>query len=60
MKAPELHGPEDGRPHGAAKARPLFDGPIVRRALVESLVKLNPRTLMKNPVIFVVEVVSVV
>ena len=31
-----------------------------RRALVESLVKLNPRTLMKNPVVFVVEVVSVV
>ena len=29
------------------------------RALVESFLKLNPRTLMKNPVIFVVEVVSV-
>jgi potassium-transporting ATPase ATP-binding subunit len=46
--------------HGAVRARPLFDGPIVRRAIVDSLLKLNPVTLMKNPVIFVVEVVSVV
>ncbi len=42
------------------KARALFDGPIVKRALVDSLRKLNPRTLMKNPVIFVVEVVSII
>ena len=46
--------------HGAVRSRPLFDGPIVRRAVVDSLLKLNPITLMKNPVIFVVEVVSVV
>src|ERR1700722_9283177 len=37
-------------------ARPLFDPPIVKRALRESLVKLNPATLVKNPVMFVVEV----
>jgi K+-transporting ATPase ATPase B chain len=42
-----------------ASSRPLFDGPIVRRAIVDSLVKLNPLTLWRNPVIFVVEVVSV-
>src|SRR5512139_1684748 len=46
--------------HGAVRARPLFDGPIVRGAVVDSFLKLNPVTLMKNPVIFVVEVVSVV
>ena len=46
--------------HGAVRARPLFDGPIVRRAIIDSFIKLNPITLMKNPVIFVVEVVSVV
>jgi potassium-transporting ATPase ATP-binding subunit len=46
--------------HGAVRARPLFDGPILRRAIIESFLKLNPITLMKNPVIFVVEVVSVV
>jgi K+-transporting ATPase ATPase B chain len=41
-------------------ARPLFDPPIVRRAIRDSFLKLNPRTLLRNPVIFVVEVVSVV
>jgi potassium-transporting ATPase ATP-binding subunit len=42
-----------------AKARSLFDPPIVKRALRDSLTKLNPLILVKNPVIFVVEVVSV-
>jgi potassium-transporting ATPase ATP-binding subunit len=42
------------------RARPLFDPPIVRRAVVDSFVKLNPMKLLRNPVIFVVEVVSVV
>jgi K+-transporting ATPase ATPase B chain len=39
--------------------RSLFDGAIVRRAAVDALVKLAPRTMMKNPVMFVVEVGSV-
>jgi len=43
-----------------AKTRPLFDPPIVRRAIVDSVRKLDPRTLIKNPVIFVVEIVSIV
>src|SRR5579885_887894 len=38
------------------RARPLFDPPIVRRALVDSFKKLNPVTLAKNPVMFVVEI----
>jgi K+-transporting ATPase ATPase B chain len=38
------------------RARPLLDPPIVKRAVWESVLKLNPRTLMKNPVMFVVEV----
>src|SRR5476649_2867767 len=38
------------------RARPLFDPPIVRRAVIDSFVKLNPATLAKNPVMFVVEV----
>src|SRR5579884_3768061 len=37
------------------RARPLFDPPIVRRAIVDSFIKLNPVTLAKNPVMFVVE-----
>ncbi len=42
-------------PKRVAKARPLLDPSIVRRALKDSLLKLNPITLVKNPVIFVVE-----
>jgi potassium-transporting ATPase ATP-binding subunit len=40
-------------------ARPLFERDIVRRALVESLRKLDPRGMIRNPVMFVVEVGSV-
>ena len=36
--------------------KPMWTRGIVIRALRDSLLKLNPRTLMKNPVIFVVEV----
>ena len=43
-----------------AKPRSLWDGKIVRQALIDAFVKLNPRTMMKNPVMFVVEVGSVV
>ncbi len=42
-----------------AKKRPLFDPPIVKRAILESFLKLHPRTVAKNPVMFVVEVGSV-
>jgi K+-transporting ATPase ATPase B chain len=38
------------------RARPLFDPEILKRATKESLFKLNPRTVAKNPVMFVVEV----
>src|SRR3989475_5999070 len=38
------------------RARPLFDPEIMRRAIRESFVKLNPRMVAKNPVMFVVEV----
>src|ERR1700740_242423 len=43
-------------PKKLVRARPLFDPEILRRALKDSVLKLNPVTLMKNPVIFVVEV----
>src|SRR5271166_217857 len=43
-------------PKRLAHSRPLFDREIVTRATRDSFVKLNPLTLMKNPVIFVVEV----
>src|SRR5918911_1793762 len=40
-------------------ARSLFDPAIVRRALIDALLKLDPRHQVKNPVMFVVEVGSV-
>jgi K+-transporting ATPase ATPase B chain len=42
------------------RKRSLWDSKIVGRALGDSFVKLNPRTMMKNPVMFVVEVGSVI
>lgn len=42
------------------KVTPLWQGAIVKTALVESFRKLDPRHLAKNPVMFVVEVGSVV
>src|SRR5437763_14394187 len=46
-------------PRKGSRSRPLFDPPIVKRAITDSFVKLNPRTMMKNPVMFVVEVGAV-
>ncbi|MCX6046689.1 MAG: potassium-transporting ATPase subunit KdpB [Chloroflexi bacterium] len=40
------------------KARPLFDGSIVRQAVLDSFRKLNPRHQVRNPVMFVVLVGS--
>jgi len=40
--------------------RSLFDPAIVRPALVEAVKKLDPRGMAKNPVMFVVEIVSVI
>src|SRR5260221_3297523 len=42
-----------------AKARPLFDPAMVGRAIVDSFRKLDPRHQVRNPVMFVVEVGSV-
>ncbi len=38
------------------KGRSIWDAEIASRACWDSFVKLNPRTLMKNPVMFVVEI----
>lgn len=46
----------------ARDARPLsmFDPEIVKPALVESLKKLDPRTLWRNPVMLCVEIASII
>jgi K+-transporting ATPase ATPase B chain len=40
------------------RERPLFDPPLVRRAVGDALAKLNPRHMVRNPVMFVVLVGS--
>ncbi len=40
--------------------RSIWDAQIARRALIDSLPKLNPLNMMKNPVMFVVEIGSVI
>jgi len=39
--------------------RSLWDGAIARRAAIDALVKLDPRNMMRNPVMFVVEIGAV-
>jgi K+-transporting ATPase ATPase B chain len=56
--APEASPPELGGHRPRGQGRPLFDGAIVRRAIVESFKKLDPRHQIRNPVMFVVEVGS--
>src|ERR1700719_425638 len=53
--------PTPGEAHPKSKQRKsLWTGGIVTRALLDSVLKLNPKTLMKNPVMFVVEVGAVI
>ncbi len=57
--------PRDGKPsspsapHGHVKAVSAWEGPILRAAALDSLYKLDPRVMLRNPVMFVVEVGSV-
>ncbi len=43
-----------------AKPRPLTDPAILRSAIVQSLIKLDPRYQIHNPVMFVVEIGAVI
>ena len=42
------------------RKKAIWEWKIVRRAIVDALVKLNPRKMMGNPVMFVVEIGSVI
>src|SRR5262245_357688 len=42
-----------------SERKAIWNWAIVRRAIVDAFIKLNPRAMMKNPVMFVVEVGSV-
>ncbi len=56
--APVLDAPRAVRPKNAPRA--LFEGPILRRAIKEAFIKLDPRVVAKNPVMFVVEIGSAI
>ena len=52
-------GADKGVPAGGAPGpRGIFDPDLLRAALPESIRKLNPRRLIKNPVMFVVEITA--
>jgi hypothetical protein len=57
-----VHGAESGRSmaHGVAEARSLFDHDILIQALGGSIRKLDPRVQVRNPVMFVVLVGTVI
>ena len=59
LKTLEPHAPEIDPHHSKRRARALFEPAIVRRAILDSFVKLDPRLQAKNPVMFIVEVGSV-
>ena len=44
--------------HDRSRRRPLFDRPIVTRAMRDAVVKLHPRHMVRNPVMFVVLLAS--
>src|SRR5499425_1290391 len=44
----------------AKKTRAIWEWKIVSRAILDALLKLNPKTMMGNPVMFVVEIGSVI
>lgn len=52
--------PEEGRPSRRKGELSIFDPKIVRQATIDSFKKLDPRIQLKNPVMFVVEVGSVI
>jgi len=50
--------PSGGGPTGAPGPRGIFDPELLRAALPESVRKLHPKYLIRNPVMFVVEVTA--
>jgi K+-transporting ATPase ATPase B chain len=57
LPAPPLGGAAPAR--RAKRSKSMFDRAILRRAVRDSFVKLNPRLMARNPVMFVVEIGSV-
>jgi potassium-transporting ATPase ATP-binding subunit len=61
MTTTQPNQPKPGtQAHGVAESRSLFDREILRQALIDSFKKLDPRVQVRNPVMFVVLVGSVI
>jgi potassium-transporting ATPase ATP-binding subunit len=52
--------PPRDAPHGVAETRGLFDPEILKEALLGAVTKLDPRVQVKNPVMFVVLIGTVI
>jgi potassium-transporting ATPase ATP-binding subunit len=52
--------PQSSAPHGVAESRGLFDREILKESLAGSITKLDPRVQVRNPVMFVVLIGSVI
>src|SRR3954466_3295741 len=57
---PEVQAVRLGHSPTKRRRKAIWEGKIVRRALGDALVKLHPRKMMGNPVMFVVEIGSVI
>src|SRR6476661_6736804 len=55
----EPREPEANPSHSKRKAQSMFEPAILKRAAVDALIKLDPRTMARNPVMFVAEIGSV-
>jgi K+-transporting ATPase ATPase B chain len=52
--------PRERRPRNIAQTKSVFDPELSRQAAIESFKKLDPRVMVRNPVMFVVEVGTVI
>jgi K+-transporting ATPase ATPase B chain len=59
-QSPEEPAPTPTIARGVAQSRSLFDREILRHALKEAFIKLDPRVQIRNPVMFVVLIGTVV
>jgi len=58
VEAPKT--PREERPRNIAQTKSIFDPELSRQAAIDSFKKLDPRILIRNPVMFVVEVGTVI
>src|SRR5580765_1380494 len=60
LKTLEPREPQVDPHHSKRRSTSMFEPAIMKRAVVDSFIKLNPRLQARNPVMFIVEIGSVV